>query len=116
MRISYGAPAAVGLLAVLYFIPVVAPGQLYPLHILTLALCYAVPAIGLNLLFGYTGLVSLGHMGFAGRRRLHNGAADEAGRWLASCQRSRAAHSRLAWWACWSAFRACGCAATFSSS
>ena len=24
------------------------------------------PAIGLNLLFGYTGLVSLGHMGFAG--------------------------------------------------
>lgn len=66
MRISYGAPAAVGLLAILYFIPVVAPGQLYPLHILTLALCYAVPAIGLNLLFGYTGLVSLGHMGFAG--------------------------------------------------
>ena len=47
-------------------LPVVAPGQLYALHILTLALCYAVPAIGLNLLFGYTGLVSLGHMGFAG--------------------------------------------------
>src|SRR5882757_5449174 len=62
-------PAALGTLAVfiaLYLVPVAAPGELYALHILTLALCYAVPAIGLNLLFGYTGLVSLGHMGFAG--------------------------------------------------
>jgi branched-chain amino acid transport system permease protein len=55
-----------GLFAILYLLPVIAPGELYGLHILTLALCYAVPAIGLNLLFGYTGLVSLGHMGFAG--------------------------------------------------
>jgi len=54
------------LFALLYLLPAAAPGQLYALHILTLALCYAVPAIGLNLLFGYTGLVSLGHMGFAG--------------------------------------------------
>ncbi len=61
------APAVLGLFAAaLSRCPVVAPGQLYALHILTLALCYAVPAIGLNLLFGYTGLVSLGHMGFAG--------------------------------------------------
>lgn len=61
------APAGVlGLFALLYLTPLVAPGQLYALHILTLALCYTVPAIGLNLLFGYTGLVSLGHMGFAG--------------------------------------------------
>jgi branched-chain amino acid transport system permease protein len=61
--------AVVGVLALfaaLYLVPVIAPSQLYALHILTLALCYAVPAIGLNLLFGYTGLVSLGHMGFAG--------------------------------------------------
>jgi branched-chain amino acid transport system permease protein len=58
-----GVPA---LFALLYLMPVIAPGQLYALHILTLALCYAVPAMGLNLLFGYTGLVSLGHMGFAG--------------------------------------------------
>jgi branched-chain amino acid transport system permease protein len=60
---------AVGVLALfvlLYVAPIAAPDQLYALHILTLALCYAVPAIGLNLLFGYTGLVSLGHMGFAG--------------------------------------------------
>jgi branched-chain amino acid transport system permease protein len=58
--------ATIALFALLYLVPVAAPGQLYALHILTLALCYAVPAIGLNLLFGYTGLVSLGHMGFAG--------------------------------------------------
>jgi branched-chain amino acid transport system permease protein len=62
-------PAALGVLALfvaLYLVPVLFPGQLYALHILTLALCYAVPAIGLSLAFGYTGLVSLGHMGFAG--------------------------------------------------
>ncbi|MFT8244866.1 branched-chain amino acid ABC transporter permease [Roseomonas sp. BN140053] len=47
-------------------VPVLLPGQPYLLQILTLALCYAVPAMGLNLLFGYAGLVSLGQMGFAG--------------------------------------------------
>ena len=36
------------------------------LFALTLTLCYAIPAMALNLLLGYTGLVSLGHMGFAG--------------------------------------------------
>lgn len=46
--------------------PVIFAGQPYALYVLTLALCYAIPAIGLNLLYGYTGLVSLGHMGFAG--------------------------------------------------
>jgi branched-chain amino acid transport system permease protein len=66
MRPSLAAAGTVVLFAALYLAPVVAPGHLYALHILTLALCYAVPAIGLNLLFGYTGLVSLGHMGFAG--------------------------------------------------
>ena len=66
MRFPAAATAVLGLFALLYALPVMAPGQLYALHILTLALCYAVPAIGLNLLFGYTGLVSLGHMGFAG--------------------------------------------------
>src|SRR5262245_2494512 len=58
--------SVLALFALLYLAPLIAPGQLYALHILTLALCYAIPAIGLNLLFGYTGLVSLGHMGFAG--------------------------------------------------
>ena len=66
MRTSVTAAGAPVLFALLYLLPVAVPDQLYALHILTLALCYAVPAIGLNLLFGYTGLVSLGHMGFAG--------------------------------------------------
>src|SRR5216683_3712772 len=66
MRRPVATTGVPGLFALLYLMPVIAPGELYALHILTLALCYAVPAIGLNLLFGYTGLVSLGHMGFAG--------------------------------------------------
>src|SRR5258707_6802375 len=66
MRLQLATAGVLGLFALLYLMPVIAPGELYALHILTLALCYAVPAIGLNLLFGYTGLVSLGHMGFAG--------------------------------------------------
>jgi branched-chain amino acid transport system permease protein len=66
MRAWRATAGVLGLFVLLYLVPVIAPGQLYALHILTLALCYAVPAIGLNLLFGYTGLVSLGHMGFAG--------------------------------------------------
>ena len=53
-------------LALAAALPTLLPGQPYLLHILTLTLCSIVPAIGLNLLFGYTGLVSLGHMGFAG--------------------------------------------------
>jgi branched-chain amino acid transport system permease protein len=66
MRALPAAAAALAPFVALYLVPVLFPGELYALHILTLALCYAVPAIGLNLLFGYTGLVSLGHMGFAG--------------------------------------------------
>jgi branched-chain amino acid transport system permease protein len=66
MRSLLAAVGAPALFVALYLVPVLFPGELYALHILTLALCWAVPAIGLNLLFGYTGLVSLGHMGFAG--------------------------------------------------
>src|SRR3954465_1461700 len=66
MRLPPPSPAVLARVVLLYLLPILAPGELYALHILTLALCYAVPAIGLNLLFGYTGLVSLGHMGFAG--------------------------------------------------
>ncbi len=47
-------------------VPKLVGGQPYVLQVVTLALCTAVPAMGLNLLFGYTGLVSLGQMGFAG--------------------------------------------------
>jgi branched-chain amino acid transport system permease protein len=66
MHRALPAIGVLALFALFYLVPIAAPGELYALHILTLALCYAVPAIGLNLLFGYTGLVSLGHMGFAG--------------------------------------------------
>lgn len=38
----------------------------YVLHMLVLMCVYAIPAVGLNLMLGYGGLVSLGHMGFAG--------------------------------------------------
>jgi len=38
----------------------------YLLHILVLSGLYAIPAIGLNLMLGYTGLVSLGHAALAG--------------------------------------------------
>lgn len=54
------------LLAVLYAMPRIAAGEPYVLHVLVLSFVYAVPAVGLNLMLGYTGLVSLGHMAFAG--------------------------------------------------
>lgn len=38
----------------------------YLLHIVTLACTYAIPAIGLNLMLGYAGLVCLGHAAFVG--------------------------------------------------
>lgn len=38
----------------------------YVLHILSLTCIYAIPAIGLNLMLGYGGLVSLGQAGFVG--------------------------------------------------
>jgi branched-chain amino acid transport system permease protein len=62
------APLAIGILvaATLYILPVLFAGSSYVLFLLTLTLCFAIIAIGLNLLLGYTGLVSLGHMGFAG--------------------------------------------------
>lgn len=47
-------------------LPLLFPGQPYLIQLATLTMCSIVPAIGLNLLFGTAGLVSLGHMGFAG--------------------------------------------------
>jgi len=38
----------------------------YGLHILALACTYAIPAIGLNIMLGYGGLVCLGHAAFVG--------------------------------------------------
>jgi branched-chain amino acid transport system permease protein len=53
-------------IAFLYALPLVAQGQPYVLHVIALSCLYAIPAIGLNVMLGYTGLVSLGHMAFAG--------------------------------------------------
>ncbi len=61
-RLAIGVVFAV----ILYLLPLVLAGSPYVLFALTLTLCYAIPAMALNLLLGYTGLVSLGHMGFAG--------------------------------------------------
>lgn len=54
------------LLTALYAMPHFAAGQPYVLHLLILSMLYAIPAVGLNLMLGYVGLVSLGHMAFAG--------------------------------------------------
>ena len=43
-----------------------AASEPYLLHMLVLVFVLAIPAVGLNLMLGYSGLVSLGHMGFAG--------------------------------------------------
>ena len=51
--------------ALLYAVPSVV-SEPYVLHVLVLCCLYAIPAVGLNLMLGYAGLVSLGHMAFAG--------------------------------------------------
>ena len=56
--------AFAALLAALYLAPLAATP--YVLHVLVLSCLYAIPAVGLNLMLGYTGLVSLGHIAFAG--------------------------------------------------
>src|ERR1700687_3634993 len=48
--------------AVLGVIPGVAPG--YVLYLVSLGLIYAIVAIGLGMLIGHTGQISLGHAGF----------------------------------------------------
>jgi branched-chain amino acid transport system permease protein len=66
MKLSFALISAVIVLLFGALAPVIFSGQPYVLYVLTLALCYSIPVIGMNLLYGYTGLVSLGHMGFAG--------------------------------------------------
>lgn len=56
--------AIAALIAALYLAPMAAPP--YLLHVLVLSCLYAIPAVGLNLMLGYTGLISLGHIAFAG--------------------------------------------------
>jgi branched-chain amino acid transport system permease protein len=50
----------------LLLLPEIGGRQPYLIHILVLTGLYAIPAIGLNLMLGYTGLVSLGHAALAG--------------------------------------------------
>ena len=54
------------LLGLMIAMPRLAAGEPYLLHVLVLSCLFAIPAVGLNLMLGYTGLVSLGHMAFAG--------------------------------------------------
>jgi branched-chain amino acid transport system permease protein len=81
------------------FVPVFFSDQPYVLQTVTLALAMVIPAVGLNLVFGYTGLISLGHMGFAG-----------VGGYAAALLMTQA------WSGCSPDCRACGCAAISSSS
>lgn len=60
------AVASIVAASLLYAMPALASGEPYVLHLLALTCLYAIPAIGLNLMLGYTGLVSLSHMAFAG--------------------------------------------------
>jgi len=53
-------------MVLLYALPSLAAGTPYLIHVLVLCCVYAIPAVGLNLMLGYAGLVSLGHMAFAG--------------------------------------------------
>ena len=57
---------ALSVTAALLSAPVWAAEHPYVLHMMVLICIYAIPAVGLNLMLGYSGLVSLGHMGFAG--------------------------------------------------
>ncbi|MEO7242385.1 MAG: branched-chain amino acid ABC transporter permease [Variovorax sp.] len=54
------------LLLLLGTAPFWAASEPYVLHLLVLMCVFAIPAVGLNLILGFGGLVSLGHMGFAG--------------------------------------------------
>ena len=66
MTRAAGAIAFIGVASLLYALPALASGEPYLLHVLALSCLYAIPAIGLNLMLGYTGLVSLSHMAFSG--------------------------------------------------
>ncbi len=46
----------------------------YLIAILTFVLIYAILALGLNLQWGFTGLVNLGHVGFFASGSLHQRA------------------------------------------
>src|SRR5262249_56233553 len=65
-RLAGGRYAAlVAIAAILLLLPLVAPSLFY-LRIATLVFIFALAVLGLNLLMGFAGQVSLGHAGFFG--------------------------------------------------
>ena len=52
----------VALLVFLFTLPLYAPS--YYMFLLSLIMVHAIMAVGLNILMGYTGQISLGHAGF----------------------------------------------------
>lgn len=69
MRSRLPVALRVALVAIAIFAAYAVPSwisQPYLLHVAVIAITYAVPAVGLNLMMGYTGLISIGHMAFAG--------------------------------------------------
>ena len=62
VRGALGWTALLALIALLALLPVLAPG--YFLYTASLIAAHIVIAVGLNLLVGYTGQISLGHAGF----------------------------------------------------
>ena len=74
----------------------------------TQVLAYAVAMLGLNLLVGYSGQISLGQGAFFAHRRLHRGDPDRRPRLAAPADRAGRRRVRLAWPGCSSACRRCG--------
>lgn len=66
MALSLARLSTIALLTAGALAPLIFGDNPYVLYVLTLALTYTIAAVGVNILYGYTGLVSLGHMGFAG--------------------------------------------------
>ncbi len=68
MKWAAFAPRVLGVLVLITLLsaPAWAAGHPYVLHMLVLSCIISIAAVGLNLMLGYGGLVSLGHMGFAG--------------------------------------------------
>ena len=79
----------------------------YALSLVTIILITVVGALGLNMLTGYTGLISLGHVGFLVDRRLRLRASVADYHWPAGRPAGRR-RDRRRWPASSSACRRCG--------
>src|SRR5271154_716793 len=92
-----------GIALVVALLPLALPGAFY-LRVAALVYINAIAVIGLNLLMGYAGQVSLGHAGFFGI------GAFAVSLFPAGC-RSLPARWSPGFWHLLSAGRSCGCAA-----